>query len=139
VRSYDDTDVREMIIHAAALITDYSSIAFNAAYLHVPVVYFQFDQEEYQQLHTERPGYFEYERDGFGPVAVTVGDAVSEITGILDGGAADEYRERVAQAFPVRDGRNRERVYEAMREAATRRPYSERRTRAALDSWDALS
>ncbi|MDR2997541.1 MAG: glycosyltransferase, partial [Microbacterium sp.] len=39
LRSYQDTDVREMIIHAAALVTDYSSIAFNAAYLRVPVVY----------------------------------------------------------------------------------------------------
>jgi CDP-glycerol glycerophosphotransferase (TagB/SpsB family) len=135
VRSYDDTDVREMIIHATALVTDYSSIAFNAAYLRVPVVYFQFDQEEYQQSHTERPGYFRYERDGFGPVSRTAEAAIMELAKITAGDFAPHFRERMDRAFPVRDGRNRERVFEAMKEATRARPMSELVTRAEADAW----
>ncbi|SJN45576.1 glycosyltransferase [Microbacterium esteraromaticum] len=135
VRSYEDTDVREMITRAAALVTDYSSIAFNAAYLRLPVVYFQFDQEEYQVHHTERPGYFDYERDGFGPVTTTVSDTVGTISNILRGHPRQQYLRRMEATFPVRDGRNRERVFEAMREAATQRPLSERIKPAARDRW----
>lgn len=135
VRSYDDTDVREMIVHAATLVTDYSSIAFNAAYLRVPVVYFQFDQEEYQQYHTERPGYFHYERDGFGPVVQTTESAITELKKITAGGFDPLYYERMDRAFPVRDGRNRERVFEAMREAKRSRPAAELIRRAETDTW----
>jgi CDP-glycerol glycerophosphotransferase (TagB/SpsB family) len=100
----------------------------------VPVVYFQFDQEEYIQHHTERPGYFEYPRDGFGPVTDTVEDTVAAITGGLAGPNA-EYIARMERAFPLRDGRNRERVFGAMQEAARKRPLAERLTRAAVDRW----
>ena len=41
--SYQDHTVQELFARAAVLVTDYSSIAFNAAYIERPVVYFQFD------------------------------------------------------------------------------------------------
>ncbi|MBN8425011.1 CDP-glycerol glycerophosphotransferase family protein [Microbacterium esteraromaticum] len=138
VRSYEDTDVREMIVRAAALVTDYSSIAFNAAYLRTPVVYFQFDQDEYQANHTERPAYFSYERDGFGPVAQSVADTVKSVSSALIGGIEETYLDRMELAFPVRDGRNRERVFRAMQEAATRRPLDERSTPARADHWESV-
>ncbi|MGW8482808.1 bifunctional glycosyltransferase/CDP-glycerol:glycerophosphate glycerophosphotransferase [Microbacterium sp. NPDC055903] len=120
IRSYADTDVREMIVHASMLITDYSSIAFNAAYLHAPVLYFQFDAEEYFTGHTERPGYFDYERDGFGPVTATAEDAAKAAERILTEGIDPEHVQRMRRAFPTRDGRNRQRVHEAMLGARTR-------------------
>lgn len=114
VRSYADTDVREMIIHASLLITDYSSIAFNAAYLDTPVLYFQFDRDDYLTGHTERPGYFDYERDGFGPVVTSAEAAGAEATTIAERGLDPAHRARMRRAFPTRDGLNRQRVYEAM-------------------------
>ena len=126
VRSYADTDVREMIVRARLLITDYSSIAFNAAYIRTPVMYYQHDREEYFVGHTERPGYFDYATDGFGPVIEDADQAAQTAADIIRRGASSEFVERMDRAFPTRDGRNRERVYDAMREARTRRPLSER-------------
>ncbi len=117
VRSYVDTDVREMITHAALLITDYSSIAFNAAFLRTPVLYFQFDLDEYLAGHTERAGYFEYERDGFGPVTRSAGEASEAALRTLTSGADPTYVDRMKRAFPTRDGQNRRRVYQAMLDA----------------------
>ncbi|MFE6996665.1 CDP-glycerol glycerophosphotransferase family protein [Microbacterium sp. NPDC057659] len=135
VRSYADTDVREMIVRARLLITDYSSIAFNAAYIRTPVMYYQFDREQYLAGHTERPGYFDYRRDGFGPVAEDVAEAARAAESILTDRLDPEFAERMQRAFPVRDGHNRERVYEAMLEARTMRPLAERTTGASRDGW----
>lgn len=135
VRSYADADVRDMIIHARLLITDYSSIAFNAAYIRTPVLYYQFDRDRYFVGHTERPGYFDYERDGFGPVATDSDDAASTAASIISEGIAPGFLERSDRAFPLRDGRNRLRVYEAMLEARTIRPLAERMRAAPSDSW----
>ena len=133
--SYDDADVREILARAAVLLTDYSSTAFNAAYLDIPVVYYQFDQQDYFSSHTERVGYFDYYADGFGPVTTTARHAVQAVADALDGTVDSKYAARVERAFPVRDGGNRGRVFEAMCEATTVRPLREREQRAVDDGW----
>lgn len=63
------------------LITDYSSVAFNVALLRKPVIYAQFDFDEFYNSgkHTSSLGYFSFQDDGFGPVVTTVDDVISEI------------------------------------------------------------
>jgi len=135
VVSYDDVEVRDMIVHARVLVTDYSSTAFNMAYIQRPVVYFQFDRDEYFQNHTERPGYFEYERDGFGPVLTSAEDAAAAVHDALTGQVDPEFAARMERTFPVRDGENCRRVFEAMVEARTKRPRHERLVAAEPDRW----
>ena len=98
--------------------TDYSSVAFNAAYVDCPVVYFQFDADRVRLGgHLGREGYFDYERDGFGPVAHDLEEAETAVleTAIRQTGEVDPYAARVAAAFPERDGRCCERVVERIR------------------------
>src|SRR5699024_8033083 len=45
VATYAQADVQEMIASAALLITDYSSVAFDAAIARRPLAYFQLDRE----------------------------------------------------------------------------------------------
>src|SRR5699024_6129906 len=47
VVTYAQADVQEMIAGAALMITDYSSVAFDAAIARRPMAYFQFDREEF--------------------------------------------------------------------------------------------
>ena len=63
------------------LITDYSSVAFNAALLKKPVIYAQFDYDEFYNSgkHTSAAGYFSFGEDAFGPVVKTVDEVVDEI------------------------------------------------------------
>ncbi len=110
-------DVRELFARSRVVVTDYSSMAFNAAYIDRPVVYFQFDHEAmFGGAHVGRGGYFKYERDGYGPVTYEPNEALAAIREVVDRGPepAEEYRQRIEQAFPQRDGRCSERLYEAI-------------------------
>src|SRR4029077_10737454 len=85
--SYEGQDPQELFARARVLVTDFSSVAFNAAYLERPVVYYQFDAESVLGGgHTGRQNYFEYPRDGFGPVADTRDVAVDAVIEALTHG-----------------------------------------------------
>jgi CDP-glycerol glycerophosphotransferase (TagB/SpsB family) len=114
-------DVQDLFARTRVLITDFSSVAFNAAYLDRPVVYFQFDEDVVLGGgHVGRGGYFEYRRDGFGPVTSTPAEAVQATIDALGHGRtpASPYAERIAATFPERDGRCCERVVAAIRASA---------------------
>lgn len=103
------------IAKAACLVTDYSSIAFDAAILNKPVVYYQFDRESFfGGEHISSAGYFEFERDGFGPVCGTVSDAMTAINLAVTGAEDRQYSERRRQAMPFWDGRCTQRVFDAI-------------------------
>jgi glycosyltransferase involved in cell wall biosynthesis len=115
--SFAGTDARSLFARAALLVTDYSSMAFNAAYIERPVVYYQFDRDRVQLGdHVGRAGYFDYVRDGFGPVALEHEEAVARIVAALDHGPqpTPDYLERIADTFPLRDGECTERVTQAI-------------------------
>ena len=109
--SYEGHDVQEYFARARVLVTDFSSIAFNAAYLERPVVYFQFDEHVVLEGgHVGRRGYFDYRRDGFGPVETAPDAAVKGTAVSLEHGLTSEYRARGDATFPIRDGGCSERV-----------------------------
>ena len=123
--SFAGVDVQELYARCALLVTDYSSVAFNTAYLDRPVVYFQFDRDAMLGgQHVGRRGYFEYERDGFGPVAEDLRAAERAIVAAIERGPqpARKYRRRIAAAFPRRDGQASARVVAAVEEMS--RPWA---------------
>jgi glycosyltransferase involved in cell wall biosynthesis/CDP-glycerol glycerophosphotransferase (TagB/SpsB family) len=133
---FEGQNIQELFARARVLVTDYSSMFFNAAYIERPVVYFQFDRQRVLGgWHVGRSGYFDYERDGFGSVTLTVDDAVAATVKAIENGPAPEpvYLERINATFPNRDGRCSERVADAIAEStlangATRRPSPKRRS-----------
>ncbi|WP_186305329.1 CDP-glycerol glycerophosphotransferase family protein, partial [Campylobacter coli] len=56
--------LQELFCNSSLMITDYSSVAFEMAYLNKPVIYYQFDHEEFFNSHTYQKGYFNYKKDG---------------------------------------------------------------------------
>lgn len=80
---------RDLLVDSAVLVTDYSSVTFDLAWLGRPTVYFQFDEAEFfGGRHNERRGWFDYRRDGFGPVVDgELADVCAAIATALD---ADE-------------------------------------------------
>ncbi len=129
---FEGNDVRTYFARAAALVTDYSSMAFNAAYIGRPVTYFQFDGDKmFGGGHVGRGGYFKYERDGLGPVASDLEAAVSDLIGVLDHGREPqpEYLKRIERTFPHRDGRCCQRVVAEIEGLRRRLTDEELRTR----------
>ena len=96
---------------ASLIITDFSSIAFDIAYLKKPLIYYQFDNRYHFDV---EHAYFKYEDDGFGPVARTHEEIRQNIIDIVENGCKmDEvYEKRVDEFFKYRDKNNSKRVYE---------------------------
>lgn len=110
-------NVQDVLARTAAMVTDYSSLGFEAAFLDIPLIYFQFDSDTFfNGSHMGRRGYFDYERDGFGPVACDVDTVLDRLEVLRDDAFAqpEQYAERTASTFVTRDEHNSERVFRAM-------------------------
>lgn len=114
VLSFENAAAKLHFARTRVLVTDYSSTAFNAAFLNRAVVYFQFDRElMLGGAHVGRRGYFDYERLGMGPLTTSVVAAVDAIDDALHhAGPPQPYADRIARMFPFRDGRCSARVVE---------------------------
>lgn len=111
------SEYRDVLAQGDVLVTDYSSVAFDFAYLRKPVIYSQFDKAQfYQRTSVLKPGYFDYEQDGFGPVVLDLERLVDELVGLMARGCRIEarYLERVNAFFAFNDTDNCRRVYEQM-------------------------
>ncbi|MFK4149512.1 glycosyltransferase [Streptomyces sp. NPDC004065] len=111
----NEVGVQEAMRRCDLFITDWSSTAFDIAYLGTPLVYAQFDADEYWDGHY-RKGYFDARRDGFGPVGETVEDVVGEVVRYLREGCTrePEYLRRAEKFFEYRDQNNNARALEAI-------------------------
>lgn len=116
VRFFDMTkSYREVFAQTDLMVTDYSSVAFDFAYLRKPIIYSQFDRAEFfNGAHSYTEGYFDYDRDGFGPVTKDLAATVDAIIGAMrDGCRLDEtYRKRIDATFAFDDRNCCKRVLE---------------------------
>lgn len=120
---FSQDNVQDVLARTAAFVTDYSSLAFDAAFLDIPLVYFQFDAASFfDGTHVGRRGTFDYERDGFGEVAEDVPAVERALERLAENGFTGDpiYSARAAAAFTTRDESNAERVYQAMRAMGAR-------------------
>jgi CDP-glycerol glycerophosphotransferase (TagB/SpsB family) len=113
IADFANYDVQSLLKESAFLITDYSSVFFDFAYMRKPTAYYQFDQETFFSKHYQK-GYFDYEKNGFGPVAK---DMSTLIEIIMEQGKdlskiKDVYYERCKEFFPLRDANNCERIFQ---------------------------
>lgn len=109
------TNYRDVFAESALILTDYSSVAFDFAYLRKPVVYAQFDENHYEK------GYFDYERDGFGEVENNLDDTIDRIIAYMENGCQlkDKYRQRIDGFFAFNDQNNCKRVFDRIVELDT--------------------
>uniref|UniRef100_UPI000560A70F CDP-glycerol glycerophosphotransferase family protein n=1 Tax=Butyrivibrio sp. AE3009 TaxID=1280666 RepID=UPI000560A70F len=100
-------------------VTDYSSAIFDFAYLRKSIIYYQFDGDEYYQNNPFiKKGFFDYEKDGFGPVVTQYEDLQEKIICMIRQGCIidEKYRERADSFFAYRDKSNCKRIYDHIKE-----------------------
>lgn len=96
------------------LITDFSSVAFDFAYLKKPVIYTQFDREVFFSEQLYDKGYFDYDKDGFGPLCFDYESSVNEIIKCIENDCKieEKYIQRINKFYTFHDKDNCKRVYE---------------------------
>ena len=100
------------LIKASLLVTDYSSIFFDFAYLRKPLIYAHFDYKEYRMNHYPK-GYFDYEKDGFGCITHDLKSTVDEIINEIENNCIlrKKYLKRIKKFFTFFDEHNNDRLY----------------------------
>ena len=109
----ESCDYQELIKEGSLLITDYSSIFFDFAYLKKPVIYTHFDYNEYRENHVPE-GYFNYKNDGFGPICNNINSTISfVIKSIRNNNTLKiKYLKRINNFFTFFDDNNSERLFQ---------------------------
>ncbi|HEB9286084.1 TPA: CDP-glycerol glycerophosphotransferase family protein [Campylobacter coli] len=108
--------LQKLFCNSSLMITDYSSVAFEMAYLNKPVIYYQFDREDFFNSHTLQKGYFDYEKDGFGPVVEDEEGLLKEFENLLqnDCNPFGIYKDNIDSTFAFKDGKCCERIYKIL-------------------------
>ena len=104
---------KEIFSKGALLVTDYSSVAFDFSYLRKPVIYSQFDKEEFFEGQIFDEGYFSFDNDGMGAVCTDLESTVEEMINIIsaDCKLSEKFRNRADSFFAFSDRNNSERIY----------------------------
>lgn len=107
-------DVQVLLKESKVLITDFSSIAFDFAYMQKPLLYYQFDADEYYAKHFIK-GYFDCSDDGFGDVCNDTKSLLDKLTNIFSNNYGHTiYHQRSMDFFGRKDQKNSFRIYNAI-------------------------
>ena len=103
--------------HGSLLVSDFSSLMFDFAYLKKPVIYSQFDIDTFFEGHSYDQGdFFSDKEDGFGVVAYDYESLVEAILTSIkrDFKLESKYKQRSDTFFAYNDKQASQRVYEAL-------------------------
>jgi len=104
----------EIFKKSKIMITDYSSVFFDFAYLKKPIIYAQFDFDDIFKNHIYTGSTnFDYKKDGFGKVLHKNEELINEIIDLIKNNCKmeEKYIKRVDKFFEYSDNNNCERVY----------------------------
>lgn len=106
-------DVQTLLKESSLLITDYSSVYFDMAYMSKPVIFYQFDRDMFFQKHYQK-GYIEEKKLGF--VVYTLKDLLEKLNSTISKNCAieEQYKAYANLLFEIKDCKNCERVYKAI-------------------------
>ncbi len=120
-----ERDVQELIKESAVMITDYSSVAFDFAILHKPVIYYQFDQDAFLGNY---PSHLNLQNDLPGEIVYNHEALLRELETVVNNDLemSDLYKRRANAFIDQRDGQASARIVEAIRHHKKRNDWSYR-------------
>jgi CDP-glycerol glycerophosphotransferase len=110
--SQKEYDIRRLLRESSLMISDYSSVTIDFAYMDKPVIYYQFDESKYRK-HQLSPAYFSYRSDGFGPVVKNKKAVIDTIRKYCSNNylREDKYIINNKSFFNTKDLKNSERIF----------------------------
>ena len=110
---YSSRRYSDIFNHSSLIVTDFSSVSFDFAYLKKPLIYYHYDNDYHFDSEN---GYFKYDEMGFGPVVNEHDDLINALKGYVDSNCnmEDVYKYRVDSFFKYNDKENCKRVYKEL-------------------------
>lgn len=107
----ENCNYQEYLAKSSLLITDYSNLFLDFAYIKRPIIYIQFDIKEYKTYNPNR--YFNYEKDGFGPICTNINCVINEIIKEIENDCKimNRYMRNINKYFAFSDKKNNDRIY----------------------------
>ena len=104
----------QILTESSLMVTDYSGVQFDFAYMKKPLLYYQ--PKELPPQYTQ--GVFSYEENGFGPIIEEYEEMVASLCDYMDRGCVMEeaYMERVDTFFAYTDHNNCQRIMKVIEE-----------------------
>lgn len=112
IADFDHYDVQTLLKESKLLITDYSSIFFDFAYMRKPLIYYQFDYDDFYGKHYKQ-SYFNHKENGFGPVVDNNIILIESISNCISSNFTleKEYKDRIKSFFSIYDTNNSKRIF----------------------------
>lgn len=109
IASTSDISYEKILTESSVMITDFSGVQFDFAYMRKPIIYYQPDE---LPPHYEEKGLI-YDKEGFGPVCKTKQETVDEVIKLIknDFKADKKYIKRANNFFEFDDFNNCKRMY----------------------------
>lgn len=113
----EEENLQDLLKESALLITDYSSVFMDFAYMNKPVIYYQFDIDDFRKTQFKE-GYFKYSKNAFGRILKDEDDVVTKIITYfeMDYRLEQMYQKRIDKFFVLRDQNNSKRVYQCLKD-----------------------
>ncbi len=108
-----ELSVQQALMDAACLITDYSSIFVDFAYMKKPLIFYQFDEKEFRE-NQYAEGYFDYHNNPLGQWSDTLAACLQLLESLIINGFPKN--ENAESFFRYHDNKNCERNYLAVRD-----------------------
>lgn len=117
IADWREYDVQSLLKQCSMLITDYSSVFFDAAYMKKPILFYQFDYEIFRTAQYGE-GYFDYKNNPFGKSVADCDSLFSYLEAIVrsDFSTSEAYQKAHREYFPNYDTNNCERTYNAIKD-----------------------
>ncbi|MBR4162670.1 MAG: CDP-glycerol glycerophosphotransferase family protein [Solobacterium sp.] len=112
-----DYDIQDLMKRASLMITDYSSVCFDFFYMKKPLIFYQFDYEQFRKGQYGQ-GAFDYKNNGFAHSYEKKEDVFKELEEYIQNHfkVSEEYLEEHQKQFTIYDDHNCERVYDVIKE-----------------------
>lgn len=113
----ENYDIQTLLKRASLLITDYSSVCYDFSYMYKPVLYYQFDKEEFEYYQYKAGELYSYEKNGVGEVLINLDELVSRVIDYHIKGFEMPvvFKDRVKVYFTHHDKNNCKRIYDRFR------------------------
>ncbi len=106
-------DVQDLLKTASVLITDYSSVFFDFAYMKKPVLFYQFDECEFRQKQYKK-GYLDYHNTPLGYWTDNLEGLIDNLQGVLTQKLKASTESEFKDIFTLWDDENSRRIYESI-------------------------